>query len=334
MIVLDLPLPGDDQLATFQQTMLTWFATAARDLPWRHTRDPYRILVSEMMLQQTQVERVLPRYIAFLEVFPDLDRLAAAPTAEVIRMWAGLGYNRRAVNLQRIARIVLTDHAGQFPQEMAVLRQLPGIGPYTAGAIACFAFEQDVAFMDTNIRRVLLRSLVGRDQPAPDLKDRDLLPLAEAIVPPGQSWAWNQAVMELGALICTATTPACWRCPLRDMCRIYASQRRADEATFHPDTSIITYPVARTPSTRRVAEQPAERFSGSNRYYRGRIISVLRTIPMGESVSLVQLGIQIKADFQDDQLTWLRGLVAGLVRDGLAELVDDQVYLPGASGRA
>src|SRR5215475_5527661 len=138
-----------DELAAIRAALLDWFVASGRDLPWRHTRDPYWILVAEIMLQQTQVDRVIPKFRAFLERFPTLEVLASAPTAEVIRAWAGLGYNRRAVNMQRTARAVLEDHDGQFPRDLATLLRLPGIGPYTAGAIACFAFEQDVGFMDT-----------------------------------------------------------------------------------------------------------------------------------------------------------------------------------------
>ena len=152
-------ISGD--LAEMRVALLDWFAVFGRDLPWRRTRDPYRIMVSEIMLQQTQVDRVIPKYHAFLEAFPTLEALAAAPTAEVIRAWSGLGYNRRAVNMQRAARAVLDEHGGQFPRDFAALLRLPGIGPYTAGAIACFAFEQDVAFIDTNIRRVVQRLFVG-----------------------------------------------------------------------------------------------------------------------------------------------------------------------------
>src|SRR5262245_55345721 len=182
------------------------------------------------MLQQTQVDRVVPKYYAFLERFPTLEALAAAPTAEVIRRWSGLGYNRRAVNMQRTARAVLEQHSGAFPHDTAALRMLPGIGPYTAGAIACFAFEQDVAFMDTNIRRVLRRVFASQDDQ--DASEARLLTIAQAAVPPGKGWSWNQAIMELGALICTAAAPACWRCPLRPYCRDYTARRTNDEQLF------------------------------------------------------------------------------------------------------
>src|SRR5262249_42937282 len=135
-----------DELTAIRAALLDWFVASGRDLPWRHTRDPYRIMVAEIMLQQTQVDRVLPKFRTFLENYPTLEALALAPTADVIRAWAGLGYNRRAVNMQRTARAVLADHGGQFPRDLPALLKLPGIGPYTAGAIACFAFEQDIGF--------------------------------------------------------------------------------------------------------------------------------------------------------------------------------------------
>ncbi len=297
-------------------SLLGWFAQHARDLPWRRTRDPYRVLVSEVMLQQTQVDRVVPKYQAFLAQFPTLEALAQAPTAEVIRAWAGLGYNRRAVNMQRAARAVLEEHGGQFPREMAALRQLPGIGPYTAGAVACFAFEQDVAFMDTNIRRVVQRLFYG-----PELAgEAQLLATAQVAVPTGQGWAWNQAVMELGALICTAAAPACWRCPLRAHCRDYAARRAADEQAFD---------VAPEPRRqRRVAERREGSFAGSSRFYRGRIIDALRGLAPGEAMPLSELGLRLKEDYGNLDRPWLRALVEGLARDGLLLLEGETARLP------
>jgi A/G-specific adenine glycosylase len=325
------PLPAT--LPDLQRRLLEWFAATARDLPWRHTRDPYRVLVAEMMLQQTQVERVRPKYAAFLAAFPTLSDLAAAPTAEVIRLWAGLGYNRRALNLQRAARAVRDTYGGQFPRDMAALQQLPGIGPYTAGALACFAFEQDVAFMDTNIRRVLQRLLLGPPEPAPaasqSVRDRSLLSTAEQMIPAGQGWAWNQALMELGALVCTAAAPTCWRCPLRDDCRAYAAWRQADEAAFAAPASNGAPYAAPARPTRRVAERRAEPFVGSNRYYRGRVLEHLRGLPPGERISLARLGPLLRDDYAPTlHDEWLRTLVAGLVRDGLVAQGGDEVGLP------
>ncbi len=310
-------IPAPEIRQQIQQRLLAWFTTTARDLPWRHTRDPYRILIAEIMLQQTQVDRVLPKYAAFLQIFPDLETLATAPTADVIRQWAGLGYNRRAVNLQRTARQVLEEHHGTFPQDMDSLQQLPGIGPYTAGAIACFAFEQDVAFLDTNMRRVLHRCLIGAEPPNPPLKERAMLELAAALVPIGAGWQWNQALMELGALVCTATTPACTDCPLQAYCTARTSWQTSE--TEYRQTP-------RKKPAASIAERRAP-FIGSNRYYRGRLIDVLRSLPAGTSLSLDQIGQYIHPETEPSN-EWVRALIEGLARDGLVELIDEQVRLP------
>ncbi len=328
-------LPDRSLLERLQRLLLNWFASSARDLPWRRTRDAYRILVSEVMLQQTQVDRVLPKYAEFLTVFPNLEALASAAPADVIRIWAGLGYNRRAVNLQRAARAVLEQYGGQFPRDVASLRKLPGIGPYTAGAIACFAFEQDVVFMDTNIRRVLRRVLVGPEDAASEPNERVLLLLAQAALPHGQSWSWNQALIELGALICIARTPACWRCPLHTHCRAYTARRNADERAFGAaetqpgeDTYDLSYPPARRVAERRARLHAGDAFAGSRRYFRGRIVTALRELPPGATLPLDQLGPRVKDGFIDQDMPWLQDLVADLVRDGLIEQVDRAVRLP------
>jgi len=298
---------------SFHHALMNWFSKAARDLPWRHTRDPYCIMVAEVMLQQTQVDRVLPKYEAFITRFPTLQALADAPTAEVIRLWSGLGYNRRAVNLQRAAREIVERFDGVFPRDVATLLMLPGIGPYTAGAIACFAFEQDVAFMDTNIRRVIRRALTD---PAVTVKDRDLLALAQSALPIGRSWMWNQALMELGSLICTADSPACWRCPLRDLCCDYAGRRASDER------------LEATPVRKRIAERRDRPFVGSNRYFRGRAIAALRALPPGTALDLAELGPQVRPDYTPNDEAWLVALLNGLVRDGLVVWHGNGVRLP------
>jgi A/G-specific adenine glycosylase len=273
------------------------------------------------MLQQTQVDRVVPKYHAFLEHFPTLEALAAAPTAEVIRLWSGLGYNRRAVNMQRTARAVLEQHGGAFPHDTAALRALPGIGPYTAGAIACFAFEHDVAFMDTNIRRVVHRVFIGQDKEG--VSEARLLRIAQAAVPLGRGWTWNQAIMELGALICTSAAPACWRCPLRPYCLDYAARRTSDEQIF--EAAVAT---RKQPRLRRVAERRDSAYAGSSRFYRGRIVEALRQQPLGTPLALAELGQRIKDDFGDGDRAWLDRLIEGLVRDGLLLLDGEAVRLP------
>lgn len=218
-------------------------------------------MISEVMLQQTQVERVVPKYHEFLTRFPSLGALADAPPSEVIRAWSGLGYNRRALNLQRAARAVMDDHGGQMPSDVGALRRLPGIGAYTAGAIACFAWRQDVGFVDTNIRRVLHRVVAGPELPEPSMTAAEIERLAQEMVPPGEGYEWNQALMELGATICRARSVACEICPLADTC------------------------VARPTIEQVLAEQPRRRgtaepkFETTSRYVRGWIVDALRAAP-------------------------------------------------------
>lgn len=306
-----------DRLLELRERLLAWFRAGARDLPWRRTRDPYAIMVSEIMLQQTQVDRVIPKYEAFLAQFPDVAALADAPTADVIRAWAGLGYNRRAVNLQRAARIVVGEHGGRFPQEVAALRRLPGIGPYTAGAIACFAFEQDVAFFDTNIRRVIARLFFPPDHELPG--DAQTQALAESLLPHGEAWAWNQGIMELGALICTAAAPACWRCTVSGVCRDYQARLQHDADPFAAPPAV---------PRRRVAERRDAPFAGSSRFYRGRIVDALRGSSPAAPLALADLGPLVKPDYASSDEEWLRRLVAGLARDGLVLIDGDTLRLP------
>ena len=316
-------MTGSSDVASLPDRLLAWFSTHARDLPWRRTRDPYRILVSETMLQQTQVDRVLPKYLAFLDAFPALVDLAAAPTADVIRYWAGLGYNRRAVNLQRSARMIVEQYGATFPHEVAELRKLPGIGPYTAGAVACFAFEQDVVFLDTNIRRVLQRALVGPEQGITPSGDRALLEQSAALLPPGQGWVWNQALIELGALVCRAANPSCWRCPLRNGCQAYAIRVAADQAL------VPTEPAGwKRAAERRAPYRSAEPFVGSRRWYRGRLITELRTLPPVTALSLEELGPRIRAGFSAADRPWLDELATALARDGLIVREGETVRLP------
>jgi len=284
--------------------LLTWFEENARDLPWRRTRDPYAILVSEVMLQQTQVDRVLPYYARFLAQFPTLQDLAAAPTSDVIRIWSGLGYNRRAVNLQRAAIAVVDQLGGVFPKDPGELKKLPGIGAYTAGAIAAFAHERDVAFLDTNMRRVISRVVYGLES----VPEADALATASALLPPGHGWSWNQALIEFGALQCTARRPACIVCPLRSECAAYPTMQ-----------VVLQLKTSRKTQTR------AEPFEQTTRYYRGRIVEALRELPAedAQGIELTELGRKVREGFTAESLPWLRGLVDGLQRDGLALIAED-----------
>jgi len=205
------------QLAAFRRGLLAWYRRHGRDLPWRRTRDPYEILVSEVMLQQTQVKRVLEFYPRFLARYPTAEELAAAPESAVREAWDGLGYYRRASNLQRAAIEVADRHGGRFPETPEELVRLPGIGRYTAGAVASFAFGADAAILDTNAARVLTRVFgAGRRRRG---REARLWALAQAAIPPGRGYPFNQGIMDLGAMICTARRPACPGCPVRRACR-------------------------------------------------------------------------------------------------------------------
>lgn len=297
---------NEERIAVIRSGLLAWFELNQRDLPWRRTRDPYRILVSEVMLQQTQVDRVIPYYERFLAALPTVEALADAPTSIVITMWAGLGYNRRAVNLQRTAQAVVERFGGQFPRSPAELRTLPGIGPYTSGAIACFAFEEPVAFLDTNMKRVIHRLIEGPDLPKQTLSDRQLVAYAEQLVPSDDAWRWNQALIEFGALQCTARKPACVICPLQTQC-----------AAFPAIQSVIaSLPVG----SRKKNEAP---FEGSNRYFRGRLVDSLRAAE-GAPVPLSTLGPLVRTDYAPEHIDWLRKLVNDLERDGLAKVAESK----------
>jgi A/G-specific adenine glycosylase len=210
----------------FRRALLAWFAEYGRQaLPWRHTDDPYHILVSEIMLQQTQVDRVIPKYHEWLERFPTLQVLATADLTEVHATWKGLGYNIRPTRLHAIARETVASYAGQLPADAAALRQFKGIGRYTAGAVASFAFRLDEPLLDTNVRRVLSRVFVGKGAPRSHAGDAHLWTLAARLLPKGQAWEFNSALMDFGALVCTARHPACPTCPMQAFCRATAPRR-------------------------------------------------------------------------------------------------------------
>ncbi len=203
----------------FQRALLAWFAEYRRDLPWRRTSDPYHILVSEMMLQQTQVDRVTPKYAEWLERYPTLDELAAADLDDVKATWKGLGYNIRPVRLHEIARETVAHYGGALPDEPEQLQQFKGIGRYTAGAVASFAFGKDAPILDTNVRRVLFRVFVNAGNPRAGAVERRLWEISARLLPRGLAWEFNSALMDFGALVCTARTPQCAECPMRAFCK-------------------------------------------------------------------------------------------------------------------
>ena len=251
-------LPGGSSLEGFRADILRYGAVL-RALPWRETRDPWAVLVSEFMLQQTPTSRVLGPYGAFLRQFPDPPTCASAPVSEVLVAWAGLGYNRRALSVHRCATAIVEQHEGHVPDQLGALLALPGVGPYTARAVLAFAFERDVAVVDTNVGRVLARAVAGRP-----LGVREAQELADLLQAPGDGWAWNQSVMELGAEICTARRPRCADCPVAGRCRWVAAGGSA------PDPALGSAGVG----------GPQSRFEGSDRQARGRLLSALREGPV------------------------------------------------------
>jgi len=281
--------------------VLRWDAANARDLPWRRDdASAWSELVNEIMLQQTPVARVLPAHAAWLARWPTPPSLAAAVPGEAVRQWGRLGYPRRAVRLHATARILTQDHAGQVPASLPALRSLPGVGSYTAAAVASFAFGQRHAVLDTNVRRVLARLVRGEELPPRSASAAEAR-LAESLLPavPGRAARWSVAVMELGALVCTATRPDCASCPVARRCE----WRRAG----HPAGP----------------QRPGKpRYQGSDRECRGRLLGILR-----EAAEPVPPGRLAAAWPDSAQRT--RAL-AGLVADGLAaELTDGRYALPG-----
>jgi A/G-specific adenine glycosylase len=280
--------------------LLAWGEQHRRDLPWRRSRDPWAVLVSELMLQQTQVPRVVARYEGFLERFPTPAMCAESNPGDVVRAWAGLGYNRRAVNLHRAACVMVEQHDGQVPDRLDALLALPGVGPYTARAVLVFAFERELGLVDTNAGRFVARAGAGRR-----LAVREAQALADSLVPSGRAWAWGQAVFDLGALVCTRREPACDRCPISDHCAWHRAGR--------PDPDPVTGSAG--------IATPQSTFAGSDRQGRGRLVDALRRGPVASARAADAAG------WPDDPGR-ARRIVEQLVADGLARLDGDELSLP------
>jgi A/G-specific adenine glycosylase len=218
-----LELPIAPERRRFRRRLLAWYRQHGRNLPWRHTNDPYHILVSEIMLQQTQVDRVLPKYAEWLEKYPSLTELAAAPEQDVASTWYPLGYNIRPRRLQTIAKEAVAQYGGRLPADEETLRSFKGIGPYTAGAIRSFAFRERAAILDTNVGRVLFRVFVGTGDPKAHAMKRHLWAVSEALVPARHVFDFNQGLMDFGAMVCVARNPKCLICPMTASCRAFRS---------------------------------------------------------------------------------------------------------------
>ncbi|MEM4781779.1 MAG: A/G-specific adenine glycosylase [Halalkalicoccus sp.] len=290
-------LPED--LTGVRESLIEWYEGDHREFPWRRTDDPYEILVSEVMSQQTQLERVEAAWEEFLDRWPDAAALADADRAEVVGFWTDhrLGYNNRAKYLHEAARQIIKEFDGEFPRGPDELQELQGVGPYTANAVASFAFNNGEAVVDTNVKRVLYRAFDVPDEDAPFEE------AAGELMPAGESRVWNNATMELGGVACTKT-PRCdeMGCPLREWCDAY-------------QTGDFTAPDVPT--------QP--KFEGSRRQKRGRVI---RTLKQYDELPLSELGPRVRVDYGGEAgEEWLRGLLADLESDGLVEVEGDRARL-------
>jgi A/G-specific adenine glycosylase len=298
----------DPIIPALRAALLNWFDSDGRPLEFRASTSPYGILVGEVMAQQTQVSRVEPAWRTFMARYPTTQALALAPTADVLRAWAGLGYNRRAVLLQRAARRIVRDHAGRVPASLAELEQLPGVGPYTARAVAAVAFGMPAGAVDTNVRRVLIRVLAS--PVARSLTRADIQQTADTLVDPDRPADWTHALMDVGATICRPVRMDCDRCPLRPWCatagRGSVSQQRKARA--------------RSRANGDGAKAPA--FSSTNRWLRGRLVARLVGAPDGSWLRLDgPLGVHSAAQVEH--------ALAALARESLIERDDDgRVRLP------
>lgn len=271
-----------------RKILLSWFAQHRRDLPWRATHDPYLIAVSEVMLQQTQVDRVVPKFLAWRWAWPNTRSLANAPLHDVLKLWSGLGYNARALRLREAAREVMKKHQGSWPRTIEELESLPGFGPYTARAVASFSYNANVFTIDTNIRRILSRVFFG----AGEISTKKVEKISNDILPIGKSAAWHAALMDFGSAVCTSR-PKCTICPLQTMCRAYPA--------------ILTH----TRSKNKVMVQ----FKTSDRFWRGAIMrQLLKVSPLTQS----QITQALKKDGNVDNKRVAR-LLRALVTAGLIE---------------
>jgi len=282
----------------FVSVVLDHAALTLRPLPWRDTRDPWAVCVSEVMLQQTGVARVREYFMRFIDLFPTVGACAAAPQAQVVAAFSGLGYNRRAVYLHRTAVAVTNDHGGVFPDTLTALMRLPGIGPYTARALLAFAFEQDVAVVDTNVSRLLARAVAGRPLGAKEVQAQ-----ADALVPDGSGWLWNQGMLDFAATICTKRAPACQRCAFVTDCVWHAGGKPLPDPA--EGSAFVTATQAR--------------FAGSDRQGRGRLIAALTNGPIAID-ALAQI-----TGWQDD--VRVMRMLDGVIKDGLVTRHNDTVEL-------
>ena len=298
-------LPSGEDLPRLRRALLDWHRRNGLQAPWRTSGDPYLVLVAAVMAQQTQMSRVLPKYDEFVRAFPTVESLAHAPTAKVLRAWEGMGYNMRALRLHRAAKRIARE--GGFPRTAEALAQIDGIGPFTAAIVSSFAYGEPAAAVDTNVARVLRRLAGDLDA---EMTARAVGGQAERLLSRRAPGRWNQAMMDLGALVCTARAPKCEACPIARWCRGRRRfGRRAREAR-------VGY---RGPARLKAGPRQQAPFHGSRRYYRGRIVQALRELPPGESIRVAALRERLAYQDGLDNGSF-RDLLDALARDGLVRI--------------
>lgn len=287
------------------RSLLDWYRDNGRRFPWRQVNpDPYMVLVSEIMLQQTQAQRVAEALPRFLEHFPSLVRLAAASNADVIRQWKGMGYNSRALRLRDAARVIVEQHNGVVPATVEELRKLPGVGPYTSASVVTFAFNRRVVVLDVNVRRVYSRWM-RQQRTTIDVESDDVLSqFALTLIPLRSASRWHHAVMDLGATICTARKPACTSCPIADTC-----------------------PSAHTLAPAQRATRAEPLFRGEpQRLWRGRFVDALREAPSGLTPRALVAATKAGKLTADEQV-WFNAVISALERDGVVTRTDGRIRL-------
>jgi len=285
-------LPKSFYLA--RRAILRWYTYNGRKLPWRNIRDPYRILIAEIMLHQTQVRRVLQTFPKFLKRFPTLKTLASARQSDVIVAWRGMGYNSRAVRLHRLAHNLIDEHGGNIPRTVQEIQRLPGVGRYTAHALMTAVHREDLPVVDVNVRRVFSRLFWRMTTTVETRREEEIWALAAQLVPRNRGYDWTQALMDLGATICTARAPACSSCPVGMICTSRSTMRAVRPRRSSREPSMAGVP---------------------NRIYRGKIVDLLRNTRTGCPIR--KIGQTVLAGYSPRHHSWLQMLLEGLQKDGL-----------------
>lgn len=287
-------LLNSSSLRQFHSSVLQWYRRHRRLFPWRRTHSPYKILLSEIMLQQTQAHRVVEFYKRWLQKFPTFSALSKASKGKVLREWSGLGYNNRALRFHRLAAIITEQYHSRLPKDVMILQSLPGIGRYTAHAVACFAFQQQVPVVDVNIKRVVTRVTKRVRSSAEMLPEKKAWQLAEKFLSRKHAYEWNQALMDIGALVCTARNPKCGECPLKKICRSAFSSSFSKQVTKNKK---------KEPSWKGIPR----------RLYRGKILKLLHQ----QSMSVQHIASRLWKGKDRNDTAWLNSVLRQMQNDGL-----------------